>query len=335
MALTISLVAVAWTLTITYAQANNKGKTKENHQSFSGEALPRFLADWKGEPISFRKPDGLILSEGNVYFTSHDDAGATLWRTGLTSVPGQETVLYWEQGARFGDIVYAEVDHIFFGSFLATKAGVITIRRIPLTGGAATVLATITNVDVANSHHNLITDGVNLYWQDDRSVRKMPIRGGAVKVLDATSPNTPTAGLSFQRIGKVLIYADGAAIRFLPLTGNYASNPQLRIIVTAASRVTTLLAQVDRTYWGEQSGAVKLMLGASTTSLHSTGGVPTSIATNGAAQVWTQCSGQACELTVDSNGTASTPIGADALGVTVPSSGKVYWGDAAGVHRLF
>lgn len=52
--------------------------------------------------VSFRKPDGLILSTGNLYFTSHDAAGATIWRTSQTSVPGQETVLI---GNRARDLV--------------------------------------------------------------------------------------------------------------------------------------------------------------------------------------------------------------------------------------
>src|SRR6476469_8719711 len=69
--------------------------------------------------VTSRKPDGLILSTGNLYFTSHDAAGATVWRTSQTSVPGQASVLYWEPGARFGDIVFAQVDGSFFGYFFA------------------------------------------------------------------------------------------------------------------------------------------------------------------------------------------------------------------------
>ena len=130
--------------------------------------------------ISSRKPDGLILSTGNLYFTTHDAAGATVWRTSQASVPGQETVLYWEAGARFGDIVFAQVGGSFFGYFFAQNGGVITIKRVSLTGGNATTLATITNVDIANSHRNLVTDGVSLFWQDDRTVRRMSINGGAV-----------------------------------------------------------------------------------------------------------------------------------------------------------
>ena len=97
----------------------------------------------------------------------------------------------------------------------------------------------MTNVDVANSHRNLIADGVNLYWQDDRSVRKMPIGGGAVTVLDSASPNTPTAGLALQN--QNIIYASVNNIRFVPKAGAITA-PQVRTIATASSRVTALHA---------------------------------------------------------------------------------------------
>src|SRR6476661_5709945 len=89
--------------------------------------------------VSLRKPDGLILSTDNLYFTSHDDAGAAVWRMAQSSIPDQEGVLYWEAGAKFGDIVFAQVDGSFFGYFFATNAGVTTIKRVRLEGGKATV----------------------------------------------------------------------------------------------------------------------------------------------------------------------------------------------------
>jgi hypothetical protein len=284
--------------------------------------------------VTSRKPDGLILSTGNLYFTSHDAAGATVWRTSQTSVPGQESVLYWEPGARFGDIVFAQVDGSFFGYFFAQNAGAITIKRVSLTGGAATVLATVTNVDVANSHRNLLTDGVNLYWQDDRAVRKMPIRGGAVTVLDPSSPNTPTAGLALQN-GNI-IYASVADIRFVPPNGAVTA-PSVRTIATASSRVTTLNTAANGVFWGEQGGAVRRRVGSTTTTLQPSGGVPTSISANGAtaaaAQAWTQCASQTCQLRFIFSAVNSTrAIGADALGVTVVGR-NIFWGDAAGVHR--
>jgi hypothetical protein len=136
----------------------------------------------------------------------------------------------------FGDIVFAQVDGIWWGYFFATKAevGSMTIKRIPLTGAAAaTVLATVTDVDVTNSHRNLVTDGVNLYWQDDVSVRKMPIRGGDITVLDTTSPNTPTAGLALQNGN--LIYASVADIHYVPTSGGAVTSPFVRTIADPLS----------------------------------------------------------------------------------------------------
>jgi hypothetical protein len=287
--------------------------------------------------VSLRKPDGLILSEGNLYFTSHDAVGAAVWRTAQTSIPGQETVLYWEEGAKFGDIVFAKVGGNFFGYFFAEKARVITIRRVPLTGGAAKVLATVTNVDVENSHRNLVTDGVNLYWQDDIAVRRMPIGGGAITLLDKTRPNTPTAGIALQ-VGRV-IYASVDDIRFVPKAGAI-TDPAVRTIAKAATTVTALHVVSNGVYWGERSGAIRLKVGSTTTTLQSPQGlIPTSISTNGftagAAQAWTQCNSQSCLLRLEPPGVSgpSLAIGANALGVTVTSSGKVFWGDAAGVHR--
>ena len=130
------------------------------------------------ELVSYRKPDGLILSTGNLYFTYHDAATASVWRAAQTAVPGQEILLYSEPGGPFGDIVFAEVDSAFWGYFFAVSGGgTASLKRVPLTGGSATVLTTVTDVDVENSHRNLVTDGVNLYWQDVQSVRKMPIGG--------------------------------------------------------------------------------------------------------------------------------------------------------------
>jgi len=216
------------------------------------EEAPRPASLLTSELICYRNPDGLILSTGNLYFTYHDPATASVWRAAQTAVPGQEILLYSEPGARFGDIVFAQVDGAFFGYFFATNGGATaTIKRVSLTGGPATVLATVTDVDIANSHRNLVTDGVNLYWQDVHPVRKMSIRGGADTVLDQASPNTPTAGLALQN-GNV-IYASVAAIRFVPTSGATIP-PSARTIVPAADRVTALHAVLGFVYWGDATG---------------------------------------------------------------------------------
>jgi hypothetical protein len=288
--------------------------------------------------VSYRKPDGMILSTANLYFTYHDGSTASVWRTAQSASPGQEALLYSEPGGRFGDIVFAQVDNNWWGYFLAERAGVASIKRVSLAGGPATNLTPngIGSVDVANSHRNLTTDGVNLYWQDATSVRKMPIRGGHITVLDWTSPNTPTAGLALQT-GKI-IYASGNLIRSVP-TGGSLIAPTLRTIVTASSRVTTLFAVSNGIYWGEDSGAVRLKVDSSITTLPSTPGlVPTSISTNGftagADQIWTQCGSQVCRMQFDvTGGIWSAATGSDALGATMTITGQAFWGDSAGVHR--
>ena len=229
------------------------GPTKGNYRSSTvfgrsdtAEVVPISMQALPTGLVSHRKPDGLILSTGNLYFTSHDGSTASIWRTAQSSSPGQEFLLYSEEGARFGDIVFAQVDGIFWGYFFAAKepGGVpITIKRIPLTGGAATVLTSLeafgNNVDISNTHRNLVTDGVNLYWQDVRTIRKMPIRGGAVTVLDQARPNTPTAGIALQN-GNI-IYASVEDIRYVPTKGAITS-PLVRTIAKASNRVSALHA---------------------------------------------------------------------------------------------
>jgi hypothetical protein len=288
------------------------------------------------QPVANRKPDGLILSTGNLYFTSHDAAGAAVWRMGQTGNPDQETILYWEAGAVFGDIVFAQVNGEFFGYFFAQRGIVVTIRRVPLAGGNAVTLGTVgSDIDIANSHHNLVTDGVNLYWQDVNTIRKMPIGGGGSTVLDNTASDTPTAGIDLQ--GTNIIYASVADIRFVPTSGANTT-PQVRTIATAASRVTALHAVSNGVYWGEQNGPVRLKVGTTTTTLPAASGLATSISNNqstsGGDQAWTQCVSQSCQLVLDFAGSnSSQPIGADAFGVAVTPSGSVFWADAAGVHR--
>jgi hypothetical protein len=129
-----------------------------------------------------------------------------------------------------------------------------------------------------------------------------------------------------------------ADIRFVPTSGAITS-PSVRTIATASSRVTALYAVSNGVYWGEQDGAVRLKVGATTTTLPSVPGlIPTSISTNGftagAGQAWTECASLSCQLFFAFPVfNAPLPIGNDAFGVTVTSSGNVFWGDAAGVHR--
>jgi hypothetical protein len=280
--------------------------------------------------ISFRATDGLAVSTGNLYFTSHDAAGAAVWRTSQGSVPGQETILYWEAGARFGDIVFAKVGNAFFGYFFVQQAGNVVIKRVSLTGGTATFIATVGNdIDIANSHHNLVTDGVNLYWQDVNSIRKVSINGGAITKLDACRDNTPTAGIDLQNSN--VIYADVTTIRFVPTAGAITA-PNLRVIAEAGSRVSSLHVEGSAVFWGEQSGAVRKKVGNVIQNLQSSGFLATSIGSNGSRTAWTQCASTSCQLKKFPGSTIS--IANNAMGIFMTLANVIFWGDATGVHTM-
>jgi hypothetical protein len=133
------------------------------------------------QAVSFRKPTGMILATGSgLYFTSREGTTAHVWRTTQSATPGQEVSVYAEDGTTFGDIVYTRTGGIDTGYFFARKDtppsdGIITIKRVPLAGGAAVDLPMtnhkIFNVDILSSHRNLVTDGVFLFWQERTASR--------------------------------------------------------------------------------------------------------------------------------------------------------------------
>ena len=291
--------------------------------------------------ISVHQPDGMILSTGNVYFTSHDAAGAHVFRAGQTSTPGQEIELYKEgPGNRFGDIVFAKINDVYYGYFWATNSsGKSTIKRILLTGSTVPTVLTpaFNNIDIVNGHHNLATDGVNLYWQDVSSMKKIPIGGGAITTLDQATPNTPTAGVYLNN--GTIVYASAAAVRYVPTSGANTP-PSARTIVNASATVTTILAVANGTYWGDRNGAIQLKVGSAISTVQAGAGlVPTSIGTNGftagGALVWTQCASSTCQTGFAfPAGNWVSPAANNAMGAAINSSGSVFWGDGYGVHRL-
>ena len=130
-----------------------------------------------GRIVAQRVVDGIVLSTGNIYFTAHDNAGARAFRTAQSATPGQEIELCREPDSRFGDIVFAKIDEVFYGYFFALASGITTIRRIPLApqpGQVAKIIGPpIADIDIVSSHGNLTTDGSFLYWQSDSAINKV------------------------------------------------------------------------------------------------------------------------------------------------------------------
>jgi hypothetical protein len=288
--------------------------------------------------------DGMVLSTANIYFTAHDNAGATVFRTAQSATPGQEVELCHEPGCRFGDIVFANVDGVFYGYFFALASGMTTIRRIPLAPQSGQVAEIIgpaaADIDIVSSHGNLVTDGSFLYWQSDTAINRMPIRGGAVTVLDRTPLTRPATGLHLD--GPNVIYAVDRVVYHVPANGSAITPPNFRVVFTADTGVVACVpAQAGFIYVAERSGGiVEHSNNGSGVKQEPGAAFITSMATNGGL-AWTQMAvtqiapGQLdarWQLRVDAGANDYTfPIGANPRLAMFNAAGDVYWLDDDGV----
>ena len=133
-----------------------------------------------------------------------------------------------------------------------------TIRRIPLApqpGQVAKIIGPpIADIDIVSSHGNLTTDGSFLYWQSDRAINKMPVRGGAVTVLDTTPLTRPATGLHL--IGPNLIYSVGRVVHYVPVDGSAVTPPSLRVVFTIATGVAACAPQAGSIFVADRNGAI-------------------------------------------------------------------------------
>ena len=202
--------------------------------------------------------DGMVLSTANIYFTAHDNAGARVFRTAQSATPGHEAELCHEPACRFGDIVFANVDGVLYGYFFALTSGMTTIRRIPLPRNRARLPKssglrprTSTSYQPWQSGHRRILT----YWQSDTAINKMPIRGGAVTVLNRTPLTRPATGLHL--VGPNLIYAVDRVVYHVPADGSAITPPALRVVFTAATGVVACVpAQGGFIIVAERNGAI-------------------------------------------------------------------------------
>lgn len=204
--------------------------------------------------VAYSSPTGLIASTGNLYWTSTavDEFGpdvSTVWRAGKNNVPGNEIALYRETGDDrfFGDIVFANPG-TWYGYFVAnyrTPGGMVSqIKRVPLTGGAAVVMAT----SPASGARDLRTDGTTLYWIDGGGIRSMPVGGGAVTTLYASA-----------FVGRISLAQDYVyfgqdyLIMRIPKTGGAAQH-----FTSTNGRVSALTVEIAAqwVFWGDQDGGV-------------------------------------------------------------------------------
>jgi hypothetical protein len=271
------------------------------------------------------------------YFTAHDNAGARVFRTAQSATPGQEAELCHEPDCRFGDIVWAKVDDVFYGYFFALAGGMTTIRRIPLApqpGQVAQIIGPATaDIDIVSSHGNLVTDGSFLYWQSDTAINKMPIRGGAVTVLDTTRLTRPATGLHL--IGPNLIYSVGRVVHYVPVDGSAVTPPALRVVFTIATGVVACAPQAGSIFVADRNGAIVWHSdnGSGQVKQHPGAAFITSMAYDGAhvALAWTQMAGTwQVHLEAGANHFTFTAGANPRLAMFNPA-GDLYWLDDNGV----
>src|SRR5215210_604454 len=187
--------------------------------------------------VAYSSPTGLIASTGNLYWTSrfYDEFGpdvSVVWRAGKNNVPGSETVLYREYGddRYFGDIVYANPG-AFYGYFVAnyqTAGGVVSqIKRVPLAGGPATVIAN----SPSPAPRDLLTDGVRLFWVDSGGIRSVPLGGGTVTTLRGEGAFTTHIRLD----ASYLYFSEQYLILRMPKAGGLE-----RVVISTNGIVTAL-----------------------------------------------------------------------------------------------
>jgi hypothetical protein len=287
--------------------------------------------------VAQRVADSMVLSTANLYFTSHDIGGARIFRTAQSATPGQEVELCHEPNCRFGDIVFAKVDDVFYGYFLALAGGVTTIRRIPLApqpGQVAEIIGPpIADIDIASGHGNLVTDGSFLYWQSDTAINKMSVRGGVVTVLDTTPLTRPVTGLHL--VGLNLIYAVDHIVHYVPVDGSAITPPALRVLFTTATGVVACAPQVGSIYVADRNGAIAWHADSGSGQIKQNPGAAfvTSVAYDGAhaALAWTQMAG-AWQLHLEAGVNNLTfATGANPRLAMFNAAGDVYWLDDNGV----
>jgi len=287
--------------------------------------------------------DGLVLSTANIYFTAHDNDVAAVFRTAQSATPGQEVELCQEPDCRFGDIVFANVDGVFYGYFFALASGTTTIRRIPLApqaNQAAEIIGPpVADIDIVSSHGNLVTDGSFLYWQSDTAINKMPIQGGAVTNLDTTPLTRPVTGLHLA--GPNLIYAVDRVVYYVPADGSAITIPAERVVFTAEAGVVACAPQAgDLIAVADRNGGIVSHSANGSSVIQGPGAaLITSIA---GASAWTQMAaaqiapGQVeatWQLRINAGVNDYTfTIGANPRLALANDGGNVYWLDDDGVE---
>jgi hypothetical protein len=295
--------------------------------------------------LAFTSPRGLIASTGNLYWTStsFDEFGpdsSVVWRASKGNTPGSEFALYSESGDDrfFGAIVHANPG-AFFGYFVANyigAGGAITsqIKRVPLTGGPAVVIA---NSPAPIATRDLVTDGSRLYWVDAGGIRSVALSGGAITTLRSSTVIT-----RLRVDANFIYYGEEFLIFRMPKAGGFAN-----VVVSTNGRVSALHVDgaIGWLFWGEIGGRVHASPttqaggGAQITYQNSISGRDVSaVGWDGSRPLWTDCAqpgNTSCRVMKRQAG-INQAVSSGGVGVAHLQwdAASLYWGDAGALRKF-
>lgn len=245
-------------------------------------------------PVANSQAQRLVQSTGNLYWTANVQVFRGVWearvyRTGKTSRPGSETVIFRTRHlgtTSIGSLTYALVAGNWYGFTVLNQGGYSRIVRFPLAGGNAVTRASgLQYIGVSRELH---TDGVYLYWHDLYGIRRMPILG-------SWGPSTIYAGTLVNDISianSMLYFARGTSVYRMRTNGT-----SRQFVASGASTVTSVAARYASSRytvaWTQSNGTVRRtyqlpIFGTVTTTLNGTtpGSYARSVADDGVRVLW-------------------------------------------------
>lgn len=180
-------------------------------------------------PVDFAR---LVRAGGTVYWTVNQGVEHSVY---AMTPPGPARLLYREHGGTaFGALAPPPHLAVAVDEPATATSRIQLLPRWP--GGPVRSLTTPRPIAIGD----LLTDGSQLFWADDRGVRATLAAGGPVRTLvrdDAVGDLAVARGRLF--------YVTGRAVRSVALGGGEA-----RTEVRAANNITALCVS-DRIYWSE------------------------------------------------------------------------------------
>ncbi len=244
-------------------------------------------------PVAHSRAQRLVQSTGNLYWTANVRVSLFVWearvyRTGKTSRPGAERVIYrlrHNGTASIGALTYALVRGTWYGFTVVNQGGTSRIVRFPLAGGAGVQRAA--NLQSIGGR-DLHTDGVYLYWHDSSGIRRMPILGTAAPTRIFTDRLVNDISLA----QGMVYFGRGTAVYRMRANGTARQR-----VVSGASTVTSVAARYANSRfsvaWTQTNGTVRKtsqipILGNVTTSLNgpTVGASARSVADDGVRVLW-------------------------------------------------